>query len=232
MTTISKRLAIGLSAGALALALPLSSHAQDGGIGVSVGGISAGIGGNGRGGLGVGASVGGVGGVGASVGGTGGNTGSRGGLNADVDAGLGGANGINGDVSASIGGSGGTSADADVSAGGNRGANLGASLRISGPTDLDATVGANLGDLNADVDANAGDGIGLAAALGFTGNDDDATDPGTPGIDPDPVGSVSGMSDEKLAAYKKKCIDILRSPARYESDLVDLCKLVREAAAR
>ena len=61
------------------LALPINAHALD----VSVGGVSASVGGNGSGGLGVGASVGGSGGInaGASVGGR-----SGGGLGADVNA--------------------------------------------------------------------------------------------------------------------------------------------------
>ncbi|MAY60980.1 MAG: hypothetical protein CML29_02110 [Rhizobiales bacterium] len=230
MTNINKKLMIGLAAGALAVAMPLSASAQSLGIGsTDSGGVGASVGGNGSGGLGASVGLGGAGSVDASVGGTG-----TGGLGADAGANVGGTGGVDAGATASIGGSDGTSADVDASVGGTGGTgntNLGASLRTSGPTDLDANVDANVGDLNADADVNIGDDTGIAAALGFT-SDDDAAEPGTPGIDPGITSSVSNMSAEELAAYKKKCIDVLRSPASFESDLVDLCKLVREAAAR
>ena len=181
------------------------------------------------GGLGASVGLGGAGSVDASVGGN-----RTGGLGADVGANLGGSGGVDAGTTASIGGSDGTSADVDVSIGrtGRTGnTNLGVSLRASGPTDLDANVDANVGDLNADADVNVGDDTGIAAALGFSGNDD-ATEPGTPGSAPGITRSVNNMSAEKIAAYKKKCIDVLRAPARFDRDLVDLCKLVREAAAR
>ena len=199
MKTFHKRLALGLATGALVLALPFAANAQsiggndNGGLGASVGGVSAGIGGNGNGGLGVSANVGNA--VGADV--------SVGGSESVAD------------VDANVGGTGGVNADATVSA--NNGVNA------------DANVG--VGNLNAEVDANVGDDTGIAAALGFTNNDDDDTTPPS-GIDPETTAAIGNLSDAELAAYKKKCIDVLRSPQRFESDLVDLCKLVREAASR
>ncbi|TDH38901.1 hypothetical protein E2A64_07350 [Pseudohoeflea suaedae] len=199
MRTFTQRLAIGLAAGSLVLALPSLANAQsiggnnNGGIGVSVGGVSAGIGGNGSGGIGAGASVGGAASASASVGGS------------DSVA----------DVDANVGGAGGVNADATVDA--NNGVN--------------ADVDVGVGNLNAEADASVGQNTGIAAALGFTSNDNDDTTPPS-GIDPDATAAIGKLSDAQLADYKRKCIDVLRSPQRFERDLVDLCKLVRVAASR
>ncbi|OCW55829.1 hypothetical protein [Hoeflea olei] len=157
---------------------------------------------------------------GVSVGGNG-----TGGLGVSADVG-----GV--DASASIGG--GSVADVDASVGGADGANASASVGANG--EPAANVDANIGAVTGDVDINAGNEPGIAAALGFTGDDDTAgaatPGTGTPGIDPGMTGAISSMSDAEVAAYKKKCVNILRAPASFDSDLVDLCRLVREAAAR
>ena len=228
MKNFRNKMVIGLAAGAFALALPLAAQAQQAG-GVSVGGVS--VGGNGSGGLGVSADVGGVG-ASASIGGD---------SAADVDASVGGANGAN--ASASVGG--GSTADVDAGIGGAGGANASASVGAGGAPG--ASVDANVGNVTGDVDVTTGSNTGIAAALGFTSDEDDSAAPATPGtgtpgtaapgtatpgLDPSMTSAIGELSDAELAAYKKKCVTILRSPAGFESDLVDLCKLVREAASR
>lgn len=42
---------------------------------------------------------------------------------------------------------------------------------------------------------------------------------------------VSGMSDRDVVTYKKRCINVLRSPQRYESDIVSLCRLIKRQKA-
>ena len=38
---------------------------------------------------------------------------------------------------------------------------------------------------------------------------------------------VAGMSDREVITYKKRCVNVLRSPQRYESDIVSLCRLIK-----
>ncbi len=116
------------------LALPINAHALD----VSVGGVSASVGGNGSGGLGVGASVGGSGGInaGASVGGR-----SGGGLGADVNASVGGSRGVNANTSATVGGRSIANANVNASVGGSRGLNASANTTIGGAKALDVDLG-------------------------------------------------------------------------------------------
>ncbi|MEQ9245146.1 MAG: hypothetical protein RLO21_04090, partial [Nitratireductor sp.] len=44
--------------------------------------------------------------------------------------------------------------------------------------------------------------------------------------------SLSGLSDQQLAVYRKRCVNILRDPNAWDYDLVQLCKFLRQAAAR
>ena len=38
---------------------------------------------------------------------------------------------------------------------------------------------------------------------------------------------VGRMSDPEVVAYKKRCVNVLQSPQRYESDIVSLCRLIK-----
>jgi hypothetical protein len=38
---------------------------------------------------------------------------------------------------------------------------------------------------------------------------------------------VGGMSDREVVAYKKRCVNVLQSPQRYDSDIVSLCRLIK-----
>lgn len=38
---------------------------------------------------------------------------------------------------------------------------------------------------------------------------------------------LGDMSRGEVVAYKKRCVNVLRSPQRYESDIVSLCRLVK-----
>lgn len=108
------------------LALPFNAYALD----VSVGGVSASVGGNDRGGVSASASVGGSGGVnaGADIGGR-----SGGGLGADVNASVGGRSGVNADVNASVGGRSGLNTNVNVGVGGTTGVGVGVGVGIGTP---------------------------------------------------------------------------------------------------
>ena len=51
--------------------------------------------------------------------------------------------------------------------------------------------------------------------------------PGGPGINP---GVIGGMSQAQVAAYVKRCKMVLSNPMAFESDLRELCKLLRTAS--
>jgi hypothetical protein len=38
---------------------------------------------------------------------------------------------------------------------------------------------------------------------------------------------VGDMSDREVVTYKKRCVNVLQSPQRYESDIVNLCRLIK-----
>jgi len=42
---------------------------------------------------------------------------------------------------------------------------------------------------------------------------------------------VANMSDREVVTYKKRCVNVLRSPQRYESDIVSLCRLLKRQKA-
>lgn len=179
------------------MALPMNAHALD----VSVGGISASVGGNGSGGLSAGASIGGSGGVnaGASVGGR-----SGGGLGADVNASVGGSKGINANTSATLGGGSLTNVDVDASVGGSRGLNVNANVNVGG------TKGVG-------VDVGVGTGPG-------------ATNPGSNPSFPSKgvIRAYNEMSRTEQLRLAKRCVDIMNGG--YEADLVKLCRMIRTAS--
>jgi hypothetical protein len=93
-------------------------------------------------------------------------------------------------------------------------------------TQVRATLNANLNNLSSgqllSLCAGVGGGCGGSAAI-----------PGG-GIGGDPVrggggngAGLGGMSRGEVVAYKKRCVSVLRSPQRYESDIVSLCRLIK-----
>jgi hypothetical protein len=42
---------------------------------------------------------------------------------------------------------------------------------------------------------------------------------------------VAGLSNREVVTYKKRCVNVLRSPQRYESDIVSLCRLIKRQKA-
>ncbi|WP_406871358.1 hypothetical protein WHT83_12690 [Aminobacter sp. P9b] len=207
-----KALAGGVVLAALSLpATALEIGSRSGGLGVSVDS------------KGIGATVGGSGGVNADVGlGSGGSKGLAG---ADVSASVGGSRGINANVGANVGGNKGlVDAKANATVGGSSGlnANLGANVGGSGSL---AKVSTNVGlggNTLLDLGVNVG-GPGIAGPSGPGG----PGGPGVPGVNP---GVVNGMSAGQIAAYVKRCKMVLSNPMAFESDLRELCKLLRTAS--
>ncbi|MFB9789558.1 hypothetical protein [Shinella granuli] len=229
--TSNRKSLLRLSAGVLVaavLALPVQAAdrgKRDGlglGVGVSVGGIKAG--------------------VDARVGG------SRGLVDADVRARAGGRNGLKADAKANVGGSRGL-ADADMKAGlgGRDGVNARAKANVGGSdsladADIRATVGGRDG-LAAGVGATVG-GRGLVDAdVDVSLGDDDVLtrpdrrDPRTPGDDdrwrPDPddrtvVREFSRLSGGERMQLIKRCRGVTSDG--YDVALVKLCRLLETAA--
>lgn len=109
-----------------------------------------------------------------------------------------------------------------VSAGGDEGCGSGARSQILGIIDNRLAV---IGDEQL---------AGLCLSTGANGCGGD----GVPGSSvPDsgaPNGAnqiLAGMSDREVVAYKKRCVNVLRSPQRYESDIVSLCRLIKRQKA-
>lgn len=179
------------------LVLPLNAHALD----VSVGGVSASVGGNDSGGVSASASVGGSGGVnaGADIGGR-----SGGGLGADVNASVGGAGGINANTSASVGGRSGVNADVNASVG-----------------NVNATANVGVGRST---------GVGVNVGIGTPGTPSGPISPGAtpPGAVRDAIISYNNMSRSQQVRLSKRCVDILGGG--YDAALTQLCKMIRTAS--
>ena len=66
--------------------------------------------------------------------------------------------------------------------------------------------------------------VGVGAGCGGTsitiGNDDDNGGGGG-------GGGLGGMSRGEVVAYKKRCVNVLSSPQKYESDIVSICRLIK-----
>lgn len=208
-TTLVKALAGGVVLAALSLpATALEIGSRSGGLGVSVDSN------------GIGATVGGSGGVNADVGlGSGGSKGLAG---ADVSASVGGSRGINADVGANVGSSKGlVDARGNATVGGSSGLNANLGANVGGNGSL-AKVSTNVGlggNRLLDLGVNVG-GPGIAGPGGPGG-------PGVPGVNP---GVIKGMSAGQIAAYVKRCKMVLSNPMAFESDLRELCKLLRTAS--
>ena len=90
-------------------------------------------------------------------------------------------------------------------------------------TEVRATLNANLQNLsNSQL-------LSLCAGVGCSTSS--ASNP----IGSNPIGGgglggangLGGMSRGEVVAYKKRCVNVLRSPQRYESDIVSLCRLIK-----
>jgi hypothetical protein len=151
------------------------------------------------------------------------------GLGASVDS---------GGIGATVGGSGGVNADISTGANGSSGlGNVGGGVTVGGSNGLTANLGANptgtsgvasiglggntIADLGINIDTSSILAPGGPAAPGGPGG------PGGPGINP---GVIGGMSQAQVAAYVKSCKMVLSNPIAFESDLRELCKLLRTAS--
>lgn len=184
------------------LALPFQAQALD----VSVGGVSASVGGNDRGGVSASASVGGSGGInaGADVGGR-----SGGGLGADVNASVGGSNGVNANTSASVGGRNGVNADVNASVGGRSGLNA---------------------NVNVGAARTTGIGVGVGVGIGTPGVPGGPVNPGTlpRGAVREAINSYNDMSRSEQLRLAKRCVDILGGG--YDAALTQLCRMIKTAS--
>ena len=96
-------------------------------------------------------------------------------------------------------------------------------------TQVRATLNANLSNLS------SGQLLSLCAGVGGGCGGSSASIPDDGGIGGGPVrgggnngnGGLGGMSRGEVVAYKKRCVSVLRSPQRYESDIVSLCRLIK-----
>jgi hypothetical protein len=211
---MQKFMTVLLVSAAFATPLPFQAFAQD--IGVSVGGISAGVDVNTSNGLGVGADV---------------SAGGSNGVNASADANVGGGSVAGADVNASVGGSNGVNAGANANVGGGNGIDAGATASIGGSGGVNANVG---------VGAGGGRGVGVDANIGIGGGTT-GTNPGTPGtgtnpsnlpgsLTPGQMQTLRNMSQDERRQLMVRCATI--NAASYDAALVNLCRLLRQTAAR
>ncbi|GMB80305.1 hypothetical protein NN6n1_10870 [Shinella zoogloeoides] len=198
---------LSVALAAMVLAAPLDGLAQDRkgtglGVGVSVGGISAGLG--------------------ASVGG------SKGLASASVGASVGGSKGVNAGVNASVGGSRGlVDATTTASIGGSGGVNARAGATVGGTKGLvDANVRAGVGTLGAKVDANVLGGglLNANVGIGVGGGTGGGLTPGDRTI----VREFTQMPDSERKQLVKRCRGV--NSGGYDAALVKLCRLLQMAS--
>ncbi len=120
-------------------------------------------------------------------------------------------------ANANIGGGGGNVANGSVGTGGNN-----ATFSIgsgSGPLVSGSSTGSPLDDnSNTDADVNLG-GL-LGGVPGVPGG------PGGGAIDADDVAAAIGGGGGNIAELKITCAGVLSSPARYEANMVQLCRVL------
>ncbi|MCR4267788.1 hypothetical protein [Nitratireductor sp. ZSWI3] len=213
----------GMACGAFALFVAAPAAAFD------LGGVS--VGGNDSGGLS------------ASVGGISASVGTNDGVSADVNADFGGANAnvgasalsgsslANVDANASVGGSNGLNASSSTTVGG--GGNLidsDTTASLGGSGGLNASVGATVG--SGGVNANVDLGVGGSTTSPGTGNPGTGNGRGIFGGGKNGLRAASSLSNQQIAVFRKRCVSILRDPNAWDYDLVQMCKALRQAAAR
>lgn len=168
---------------------------------------------------------------------------SVGGISASVDTdnGLGASVGVDqggasAGVGASVGGGSVAGVDANASVGGA--ANVSSSTSVSGSGGVvDSGTTASLGG-----GGGIGVGVGVGVGTGGTGTPGTGTPrAGRPGSTNTGIFSsgnnigqraLSGMSNQQIAVYRKRCVSILRDPNAWDYALVQMCKALRQAAAR
>jgi hypothetical protein len=130
-----------------------------------------------------------------------------------------------GGIEASVGTSGG-GVGASVSAGG---VSAGASV---GGTGVNASVSA--AGTSASVGASVGPSTNVGVSVGTTPSKPSTPTTPTANAGPKRNGvvpkSLAGMSRKEIAAYKKRCVDVLAHPSRYDRSLRQLCQLIRTAS--
>jgi hypothetical protein len=205
---------------------------------------------NNNGGRGIGVSIGGANGINAGAGvsrsnGLGANVnasiGGAGGLNAKGNAQIGGSKAVSSNVSLGIGGANGVNGNGSAQIGGSSAVSSSVSLGIGGASGIDADVDALIGSsgIDADVDVGIGDGIDVGIGGGANlppqnnapGDDDNVPPDGSisnSGI----AASIESMSDAERRLLKKRCKDVLQSPASYTRDQVTVCRVLAQLAAR
>jgi hypothetical protein len=97
-------------------------------------------------------------------------------------------------------------------------------------TEVRATLNANLQNLSSGQLASlcAGVGCSTSSAANPIGSNPSGSNPsGSRGLGG--ANGLGGMSRGEVVAYKKRCMSVLRSPQRYESDIVSLCRLIKRA---
>ncbi len=213
MNKVQNGILAGVASGVIALAMITPSQAID----VSVGGISA--------------SVDTDNGLGASVGV------DQGGTSAGVGASVGGGSVAGVDANASVGGA--ASVSSSTSVGGSGGVvDSGTTASLGGTGGVNAGVDANIGGGGGGI----GVGVGVGIGPGGTGTPGTGTPrAGRPGSTNTGIFSsgnnigqraLSGMSNQQIAVYRKRCVSILRDPNAWDYALVQMCKALRQAAAR
>lgn len=149
------------------------------------------------------------------------------------------------DASASFGDT--VSATSNTSVGGNDGlvdSSTGASQGDNGG--FSASVGnggVNTNVSSGDLNASIGTGNKTIPGLGTPGNNPGGNGQG--GIFGSAAGGRNGatnnsigrralnnLSDQQIAVYRKRCVSILRDPNAWDYALVQMCKALRQAAAR
>ncbi len=130
---------------------------------------------------------------------------------------------------ASIGGGGGISAGAGASVGGSGGIGAGAGASIGGSSGVNAGVGASVGGSSGvGAGVGVGDGVDVGAGVSVGGTDASSTTGGT--TNPGLASAVNSMSDSELEKTMLRCQKVVGNSARYDRDLVELCKLVEMAS--
>jgi hypothetical protein len=142
-----------------------------------------------------------------------------------------------GGVGATVGGSGGINADISTGANGTSGlGNASGNVTVGGSNGLTANLGAN--PTGTSGLANIGLGGNTVADVGLNINTSSILTPGGPGAPGGPgnpgvainPGVISSMSASQIATYAKRCKMVLSNPMGFESDLRELCKLLRTAS--
>lgn len=171
-----------------------------------------------------------------SAGGISASIGTGNGLDANVSADLG---AVDAGVNANLGGNG-KVAGVDARASVGDAASARSQTSIGGSNLIDSTTTASVGGrngLSAGAGVSVGDkGVNGKVELGLgnpvkggTGNGGAGNGGGGNGV---AQRAVRNLSSEQIAVFRKRCIGILSSPAAWDRDIVQMCRLLSQAASR